>query len=234
MSSITDRPSEKVSDRPFAAAFAKEAAKFSDKIIKLAESKRGESKKLDSKALSLVEYLNFVYFWQRFRLFTRQFATRDFFKDYCSVDETCRLDVVIACSYDFEVAFATMEEHDDGWRFPGWLKDNGVLKSLFEHLCRDWHKARDELCDVLGVVLDKTWKLDMSLIIQDNKIDRLPIWMSICNTGTGESCTISMTGDGYAEETSINDVTMMSTVERIKRSLASLSGTERSDRVWLS
>jgi hypothetical protein len=207
MSLITDQPSGQVSERPFATAFAKEAAEFSDKIIKLAEWKRGASKKLDSK---------------------------DFVKDYGSADEPCRLDVVIACSYDFEDAFATMEEHDDGWRFPSWLKDNGVLRSRFEHLCGDWHKARVELCDVLGVVLDKTWKLDMSLIIQDNKVDRLPIWMSICNTGTGESCRISLTGDGYAEKTSINDATMKSTVERMKRSLASLSGTEGSDRVWLS
>ena len=139
MSLTTDQPSGQVSNRTCATAFAKEAAEFSDKIIELAKGRRAASRKLDSKAPSLVEYRHFVYFWQRFRLFSQQFSFKDFVKDYGDADETCRLDVVIACSYDFEDAFATMEEHDDGWRFPSWLKDNGVLRSRFKHLCGDWH-----------------------------------------------------------------------------------------------
>lgn len=116
----------------------------------------------------------------------------------------------------------------DGGSLSGF--DDGRMLMRFSELCEDWYKARDELCGVLGLS-DKERNLTMSYIEDDTK--RLPSWISISNTGTGEGYKVSFTGDCYTNESNVSNAVMKRIVESITMALQTLSETGTSARVWL-
>lgn len=236
MSSPSVSSHESDSDRPLAEAFASKAAIFSCEILKLAAERRAKLEKTDT--AKVPECDNFMRYWLDFAEFSRQFATSYYIDKYGSGDTARRLDVVILCSFRFEHVYQTLVEVDakrDTWRFPDWFEDNEeALMNRFYNLRTNWYDARQELCALLEQVPDQGvgWKIDMSPIICNDAIDKLPSWVSIENTETKEICEVSLTEGGYSHE-STNDATMGRAVDSIKRDLETLSGTERDARVWV-
>lgn len=211
-------------------AFKANAAIFSSAILQLAWEKRTKFQETDP--VKVAECATFINHWYDFEEFGKNFNLEGYAQDYGSMDKDLRLNIVIVCSSFFEKVYETMVEVDakrDTWRFPDWLEDDDQgMMNRFYKLREDWFNARHELCGLLGLLPNQGvgWNLDISPIICSDRIRKLPSSISIRNSETGGSCKISLNGDRYSKETSMEDATLESTTDDITMALNKLASSK--------
>jgi hypothetical protein len=211
-------------------AFKANAAIFSSAILKLAWEKRTKFEETDP--VKVAECATFINHWYDFEEFGKNFNLEGYAQDYGSIDKDRRLNIVIVCSSFFEKVYETMVEVDakrDTWRFPDWLGDDeDALMARFYELRQDWYNARLKLCGLLGLLPNQGvgWNLDISPIICSDRIRTLPSSISISNSETGGSSRISLIGDRYSKETSMEDATLESTTDDITMALNKLASSK--------